>query len=585
VNSRVWVLLGLVYVVLLLFVGRLWQLQVIQYDQYATRSQGNYLRTEASLAPRGRILDRSGRVIATNRLAVDLKYKGGDILFKDRILALTGLKELPKVRGEPVDLMVNVPEALIPTLAELTAGEPNLQLVERMERVYPNPIAGPVIGYTALPSPEQVKDGYDPAELVGAAGLEAALEPYLRGTKGIQLSEVNARGQRVRVEEIKAPVAGQDVRLTINLSLQQAAQKAAQEALTDINRVRTQHGLPTVTQARGAIVAVDPTNGEILAMVTNPAFDPNLFGRRPRPNDQIRAIFTDKYQPTLNRAVLPYAPGSTYKLATSSMLLEDGYVTANTTFNCTPYIVFGGVRKNWSPRYWGPFTVKEAIAQSCNTWYYQAAILDPIPMVDKLAKRAGELGIGRPTGLEIAEGTGLVPTLEWKRRTNKAEPMWYPGETLSIFIGQGSNQVTPVQIARMLTTIVENGRQPEFHLVHSVGDQIKQPRFTQVPGTHWQDLKDGLRKTVTWGTARPILGNFPVPTGGKTGTAETPGKKLGNEHGWYMGYGPTDPADPHPPLVVVAFFENSGGGYDVALPAVKKVMSAYWKIGEEEASR
>ncbi|GEM85461.1 penicillin-binding transpeptidase domain-containing protein [Meiothermus granaticius] len=584
-NNRIWILLGLVYAVLLLFVGRLWQLQVIQYEQYATRSQGNYLRTEASLAPRGRILDRNGKVIATNRLAVDLKYKGGDILFKDRVLALIGLKELPKVKGEPVDLMVNVPEALIPTLAELTAGEPNLQLVERMERVYPNPIAGPVIGYTALPSPEQVKDGYDPAELVGAAGLEAALEPYLRGTKGIRLSEVNARGQRVRVEEIKPPVAGQDVRLTLDLNLQRVAQKAAQEALDDINRVRSQHGLPTVTQARGAIVAVNPENGEVLAMVTNPAFDPNLFGRRPRPIDQIKALFTDKYQPTLNRAVLPYAPGSTYKLVTSSMLLEDGYVTANTTFNCTPYIVFGGIRRNWSPRNWGPFTVKEAIAQSCNTWYYQAALLDPIGMVDKLAKRANELGVGRPTGLEIAEGTGLIPTLEWKRRTNKAEPTWYPGETLSIFIGQGSNQVTPVQIARMLSTIVENGRQPEFHLVYSIGNQVKAPRFTQVSGTHWQDLKDGMRKTVTWGTAQPLLGNFPVPTGGKTGTAETPGKKLGNEHGWYMGYGPTDPSDPHPPLVVVAFFENSGGGYDVALPAVKKVMSAYWNLAAGEASR
>jgi len=585
VNRRVWVLLGLVYAVLLIFVGRLWQLQVVQYEQYATRSQGNYLRTEPTIAPRGRILDRNGRVIATNRLAVDLKYKGGDILFKDRILALTGLKELPQVKGEPVDLMVNVPEPLIPTLAELTAGEPNLQLVERMERVYPNPIAGPVIGYTALPSPDQVKDGYDPAELVGAAGLEAALEPYLRGTKGIQLSEVNARGQKVRVEELKAPVAGQDVRLTIDLNLQQAAQKAAQEAVADINRVHTLHGLPTVTQARGAIVAVDPSNGEILAMVTNPAFDPNLFGRRPRPNDQIKALFTDKYQPTLNRAVLPYAPGSTYKLATSSMLLERGYVTAGTTFNCTPFIVFGGVRKNWSPRYWGPFTVKEAIAQSCNTWYYQAAILDPIPMVDKLAQRANELGLGRTTGLEIAEGTGLIPTLEWKRRVNKAEPMWYPGETLSIFIGQGSNQVTPVQIARMLTTIVEDGKQPKFHLVHEVGGQVTKPEYTQVPGQYWQVLKDGLRKTVTWGTSHPVLGNFPVPTGGKTGTAETPGKKLGNEHGWYMGYGPTDPNDGHPPLVVVAFFENSGGGYDVALPAVKKVMTAYWKVGEEVASR
>lgn len=584
-NSRIWILLGLVYCVLLLFVGRLWQLQVVQYQQYATRSQGNYLRTEATLAPRGRILDRNGKVIATNRLAVDLKYKGGPVLFKDRILALTGLKELPKVKSTPVDLMVNVPDALIPTLAELTAGEPNLMLQERMERVYPNPIAGPVIGYTALPSPEQVQDGYDPAELVGVAGLEAALESDLRGSKGIQLSEVNVRGQRVRVEEIKPPVAGQDVRLTIDLNLQNAAQKAAQEAVVNINKVKAQDGLPLVTQARGAIVAVDPRSGEVLAMVTTPAFDPNLFGRRPRPNDQIKTLFTDKYAPTLNRAVLPYAPGSPYKLVSSSMLLEDGYVSPSTTFNCTPYIVYGGIRKNWSPKNWGPFTVKEAIAQSCDTWFYQAAMLDPIGMVDKLALRANALGIGRPTGLEISEASGVVPTLEWQRRTFKRQPTWYPGQTLSLVIGQDSNQVTPVQLARMLSTIIENGRQPQLHLVREVGNQVTQPKFTQVPGQYWQALQDGMRLTVTWGTAHSVLGDFAVATGGKTGTAETPGKILGNEHAWYMGYGPTDPNDPRPPLVVVAFFENGGGGFDVALPAVKKVMEAYWKVGQPVASR
>ncbi len=584
-NARVWVLLGLFYLFLLLFVGRLWQLQVVQYEQYATRSQGNYLRTETSLAPRGRILDRNGQVIATNRLAVDLIYLGGEVHFKERILALAGLKELPKVEREPVELMVNIPEALIPTLAELTAGEPNLKLLERIERVYPNPIAGPVIGYTALPSQEQIKEGYDPEELAGAAGLEAALEAQLRGIKGVVLAEVNARGQRVRFEELKEPQAGTDVYLTLDLNLQRAAEQALHEGLEDVNRIRVRNGLPLASRTKGAIVALDPRSGEVLAMATAPAFDPNLFGRRPRPNDKIRELFTDKDRPTLNRAVNAYPPGSTYKLVTSSLALEAGYVTTQTAYRCSPFIVFGGIRRNWARYDMGMMTVEEAIAQSCNTWYYQVAMQDPIGMVDKLHKRALELGVGRPTGLEIGEQNGIVPTLQWKRQNIPRDPRWWPGETLSIAIGQGYNKATPVQIARMLATIAQGGRQPELHLVRRIGQQNIVRPIANVPGRHWKELQDGLRKTVTWGTAKHVLDNFPVATAGKTGTAQNETLTPGLEHAWYMGYGPVDPADPRPPLVVVAFFENGGEGSGVALPAARKVMAAYWKVGQEFALR
>lgn len=584
-NSRIWILLGLFYLMLLLFVGRLWQLQVVQYEQYATRSQGNYLRTETSLAPRGRILDRNGQVIATNRLAVDLIYSGGEVHFKERILAIAGLKELPKVEREAVELMVNIPDTLIPTLAELTAGEPNLKLLERIERVYPNPIAGPVIGYTALPSQEQLREGYDPEELVGASGLEAALEAHLKGIRGVVLAEVNARGQRVRFEELKEPQAGTDVYLTLDLGLQRAAEQALREGVEDINRIRVRNRLPLASRAKGAIVALDPRNGDVLAMVTAPAFNPNLFGRRPRANDQIRDLFADKDRPTLNRAVNAYPPGSTYKLATSSMALESGYVTTDTAFRCSPYIVFGGIRRNWARHDMGMMTAEEAIAQSCNTWYYQVSMLDPIGIVDKLHKRALELGVGRPTGLEIGEQTGIVPTLQWKRQNIPRDPRWWPGETLSIAIGQGYNKATPVQIARMLATIAQSGQQPELHLVRRIGNQTVQRPSTSVAGKHWKELKDGLRMTVTWGTAKHVLGNFPVTTAGKTGTAQNETMTPGLEHAWYMGYGPVDPADPRPPLAVVAFFENGGEGSGVALPAVRKVMAAYWKVGQDFASR
>lgn len=580
-NNRLVVLLLVVYIIMGLFATRLWQLQVVEHQKYALKSSDNTLRDEPIIPPRGRIFDRNGKLIADNRIAVDLIYRGGAILFKERILGLLGLAELPPLPSDQDEVVLknNLSDSLIPTLAELTAGQDNLELQTRIERTYPRPISGSVLGYVNLPNPEQVARGYDNNEYVGIQGLEAGLEEVLRGTKGVRRVEVDVRGERIREEVVVEPKPGQDVYLSIDLDLQRAAEKAILEAVDSINQGRVLLGLPKESVAKGAIVALDPRTGEVLAMASGPTFDPNLFVRRPSNNKLIAPIRLDPNNPMLNRAVQTYAPGSTFKLATSSMLLERNLVSNQTVYSCRAAITHGGVlRRNWARRDMGPMTNQDAIAQSCNTWYYQAVInAGALEVVDVLAKRSNELGVGRPTGLEVAERIGVVPTRAYKREVI-GEP-WFPGETLSYAIGQGQLTTSPAQIARMLTTIVMNGRQPELHLVRRIGTQPVMPKITQVAGTHWNDLKAGMRQTVTSGTARGVLGNFPVPTGGKTGTAET-NKRAGFEHAWYMGYGPTDPADPRPPLVVVAFFERAGEGSRVALPAVKKVMSAYWRVSE-----
>ncbi|HHO57755.1 MAG TPA: penicillin-binding protein [Oceanithermus profundus] len=576
--ERVRLLLALVYFVLLLLVGRLVQLQVFEHGKYATLAKGNHQRTETIPAPRGRIFDRNGTPIAANRIAVDLYYRGGPVRFASRILTILGLERLPEVPEgeEEVVLAANLPDAWVPTLAELTAGQPNLRLEERIERYYPNPIAGPVIGYVQGPTAADLKRGYERGDLVGRAGLEAALEETLRGRRGLKLVEVDVRGEVLREQVLAPPVPGRDVRLTLDLNLQRAAERALAEALADLNAGRKKLGLPPETVARGAIVAVDPTTGEVLAMATAPAYDPNLFTRRPTPASEIRALQNDPALPLLNRAVQAYTPGSTFKPVTASALLEAGLVSPATTFRCLPSIRFGGqTRRNWSPRDMGPMKVTDALAYSCNTWFYQAVIeAGPVETVEVIADRARALGLGAPTGLEIAEKRGLVPDKAWKRE-RFGEP-WYPGETLSVAIGQGPVLVTPAQLARAYAALY-TGRLPELHLVE------REVEAQRVPGRFFGVLRRGLRKTVTEGTARSRMEGFPVPTAGKTGTAETPGKRAGYEHAWYAGFGPWPPDGEHRPLVAVAFVENGGEGSRAALPVVKRIMAAFWGITGADA--
>ena len=575
-NSRIRGLLILVFAIILVLIGRLAQLQLVDYVSYATESRDNYIKTAAIPAPRGRIFDRSGLPIAENRYAVDLEYKGGPVLFAGRILGLLKLRRFPPVKGKPVVVATNIPDELVPTLAELTAGQKNLVLRRRIERYYPHPISGPVLGFVQLANVQDLKNGYLPDDVVGKSGLEAAYQDQLRGRPGLRSVEVNALGETVREKVLREPVPGKDLYLTIDYPLQMAAQKALSESVRWVNAWRKTHDFPPdVKVVRGAVVAIDPKSGAVLAMASVPGYDPNLFTQQPVPFD-ISKILSDPLHPMLDRAVSAYPPGSTFKPVTSSALLESGVVSPSTIFDCKTAIIYGGVvRRNWAKKDMGPMNIEQAIAHSCNTWFYQAVIKgQPTKLVDPIADRAKALGIGRPTGLALPQQNGFLPTLKNNRQlTNQP---WYPGNTLSVAIGQGQVLATPVQMARMLATIIENGHQPTLHLVEKIGDTPVVPPVTRVPGSYYAVLRRGLRLATTEGTAKLDFQKFTVPTGGKTGTAQVPGPHAPDS--WYIGYGPLKPSPKYPPLVVVAFVENGGDGSWVAMPIAKAVMAAYWHV-------
>jgi penicillin-binding protein 2 len=567
-------------VLLGLYVLRLYNLQIADYKKYTTMSKDNRLQPRTLRAVRGEIRASNGTVLVTNRNAVELVYKGGEVQQLERIARLAGLTlPLPQPTAGESEVVVkkDVPENSIVPLEEWLAGQQEvLELRYRVQRVYPAGLAGNLLGYMEPASEEDLTSGdYDRDDLVPQSGLEAGLEALLRGRHGEKLEEVDAKGRAVpgRDRIVREAERGHTVTLTIDPKLQRAAEKAIEEAKDEINVLNKRNKKRLIEKARGAIVAMNPKTGQILALAVGPKYDPNWFSTRPRDARAVAAVRDTQYLPTWNRAVKQFEPGSVFKLVTNSALLEAG--VGNLRFPCNSSYFFGGRPfRNWNrSRNMGVMDARLAIAWSCNTWYYQSAVnFGTIPFAETLAKRATEFGFGQTTGIELlGETPGKVPS---PSSTEADGRKWYPGVSLSFAIGQAEMRASPLQIARMLATIVNDGKRPELTVVKAIDGKPQAPKpMYQLSGTHWNTLKQGMRTTVTTGTAKQVLGDFPIPTAGKTGTAQNP-KGVHQDHAWYMGYGPFD----NPNLVVVAFFENGVEGSGIALPAVKKVMAAYWNI-------
>jgi penicillin-binding protein 2 len=562
--------------ILLVFLGRLYYLQVIRHFEFIASSENNTTDATVIRAVRGDIHAADGSVLATNRYAIELVYHGGEVKFLDRISRLAKIKlPLPIVTNkfEPAILTKDVPQDSIFPLQEWLAGQEKvIEVRERVERVYPSGLAGNLLGYMSQASAKDVEAGAALTDILPKAGLEFGLDKVLRGQDGLKNVEVDAARRVVSERVTKEATRGNTVTLSINPKLQRAAEQAIVEAKEGINRLNKRHGVPLVEYARGAIVALNPKTGQVLAFAVGPKYDPNWFSVKPTAKQGVKAQLDTKYQPMFNRMVNVWEPGSTFKLVTASMLLENGF--GNRVYNCPWHWFYGGrFWKNWARRNMGPYDARGAIANSCNTWYYQSAVgYGPERFVNDIAKRAKDFGFGQSSGIELlGEKFDAVPTVA----SEKANKTWDNGVPLNYSIGQRL-RANPLQIARMLATIVNNGKRPELTVIKAIDNKSIAPKpMTQISGKYWSLLKEGMLMTTRTGTAKEVLGAnvFPIVTAGKTGTAQSP-QGHNRDHAWYMGYGPFD----NPNLVVVAFFENGVEGSGVALPAVKKVMAAYWNI-------
>ena len=565
-----------VAMMIVLLVG-FWKLQVIQTGHYSDLAEKNQIRSIPIIAPRGPMLDRDGRVIVDSYPSFSILLLRDDpkLLQKSLPQVADGLQisqddlkqQLDAAKFEPkFEPIVIKPEASQADIAYVESHRADIPVLELMmvqRRRYPkNGWFASAAGYVGEVSPQQLEhsDGhYRPGDIVGKAGLERQYNDLLEGTDGMRRVIVNSVGKMVRTLDDVEAVPGKPIQLTIDSDLQQIAE-------TDL------------TDKRGAIVAMDARNGEILAYVSHPTFDPNDFAVR-IPTKEWADLNSDAATPLLNRVIqAQLAPGSVFKIVTATAMLESKAIPENSTVFCPGYGTFyGRVFKCWvyGKSSHGVVDFHKAIVQSCDIFFYTMGMRLGI---DKLAYYGSGLGLGKKTGIDLpSEETGLMPSEEWVQRVYHRK--WYPGETISVAIGQGAVTATPIQLARMIAGVASGGNLVQPHLYKNLHGKID--RFPISEDTV-EKVTDGMYGVVNegGGTAYHVrLQN--VEFSGKSGTAQVIGydlrSRLGKEkefkdNAWFVGYAPKR----NPEIVVAVLVQGGGHGGEASAPIARDIVKAYY---------
>jgi penicillin-binding protein 2 len=599
---------------------RLWALQVISGERYLEDARNNQIRPYRAPAPRGSIVDRNGTVIVANVPGTLVQLwpaalEGVPEVDRERMLRrLARLLELPprEIRralaaGEsdpltPVTIDESVAERKIDYLLEHQAQFPGVQIAQTHLRDYKQgKIGAQILGYVGEVTKEQLETmgpkGYVAGDRIGQTGVEAAYDQFLRGTPGVGRVYVDALGRVTSARQFsQLPEAGNNIRLTIDAELQ----RTAEEALDYGIRLALDDG--EWAADGGALIAMDPRTGEILALASNPSFDPRVYVGRVSQKELKALAAPSANHPTLNRAVSGvYPPGSTFKPVTALAALQEGLVQPDELIQCTgKEVIDGQTFMNWDPFANEPMMLTTALAASCDTYFYQVAMRFYVREDAPLQKWARRFGFGHKTGIDLGpEEAGLVPTIAWKQRYFKhpIDKIWTSGDSVQLSIGQGDFLATPLQMTRFYALIANGGKLVEPHIVKSVEEPrregepavVLQPYLMKPPKDVGLDpaalriVREGLFDAAhaPYGTSTSIFGSFPVPIAGKTGTAEKfvrmPGFSGLRDQAWWCGYGPYD----KPELVVCAVIENGGHGGTAAAPAALKVFEKHFKVDPE----
>jgi penicillin-binding protein 2 len=630
---RVALLGALVVIGFVALLLRLWALQVLAGPQYAARATANQLRTVRVEAPRGSIEDRNGNILVTNKqvTAVELWPSGLPKIYSRRVRELRTLADLTRVNVrqitrqivqrrkagdllDPIVVRAEAPAPMLTYLEERAGAFPGVTLARSYIRKYPHgSLAAQLLGYVNQISLDQLQTlgraGYAPGDEVGQSGVEAKYNTYLFGVPGTARVRVDSLGRPRSMQTLATqPQPGQTVRLTLDTGLQLTAQNALKYGI-QLARNNKQWAADG-----GAIVAMSPKDGSILALASSPTYDPSVYSGRVT-NQRLAAqgligkSALAKNYPSLDRALDgTYPPGSTFKPLTAIAALQEHLIKPKVLYPCTgtyksPDDSSHHVFHNWDPFVYQGMNLPTALAYSCDTYFYQAgnAFYElPADRGQPLQKWARRFGFGHKTGVDVGpEAGGLVPTIGWKHRMYtkgndvnwRVDRLWKPGDSITLAIGQGNLLVTPLQMARLYAAIANGGKLVTPHVLNDV----ENPNGTIVPTTapaaprpipgldpaYVKDVQQGLYMGThdTFGTSYGVFGNFPIPIAGKTGTAEkvvtpVPGYTHNESQSWWCGYGPTY----DPKIVVCAVIENGGEGGAAAAPAAERVLSKFFGV-------
>ena len=585
-------LVGVLILILIIYVLRLWQLQILNGARYRYLSENNRVRLEEIPAPRGIIFDRHGIPLVENRPAYHLMLVREDVPDLDGTLEQVATicgnapDELRKIVEDnkatrsfvPLRLMADIDRDCLARLEARRLRLPGVFIRVEPRREYKfNGSAAHVIGYLSEVSEEELKKDeykqYAAGESVGKIGVERGLEPYLHGKSGGRQVEVDAVGRRIRLLSETLPIPGRNLWLTIDAGLQRKVESILSDHI-------------------GAIVALDPKSGSILAMASSPTFDQERFVRGLKAKDW-NEMSADPSHPLLNRAVnAAYPPGSTYKPIMELAGLQEGAINARSHLSCPGFFRFADRNyRCWKETGHGSVDPHRAIVESCDVFFYQLGMKLG---VDRIARYAGLFGLGEKSGVELRpESPGLIPTSEWKKRAKGVA--WQKGETISISIGQGFDLATPLQMAVAYAAIANGGTLWQPHVVGriegshpedvtEVGGRVR--RKIPVAPEYFKMVQAALAGVVNEdrGTAKQIR-MASIRIAGKTGTAQVVrmpdnvSRKLlaritkdqERDHAWFVSYAPAE----DPAIVVSVLVEHGGHGSSTAAPLARQVIAAY----------
>lgn len=580
-RSLVWFRYFIIATLSILFI-RLFSLQIIEKGKLYKLSEANRIQLFFDPAPRGIIYDRNGKVIVRNIGSFSVLFSPTNLAREETEEILKKLSEilnlnyhlmLAKVHSsirQPLNsilLAENVPRPKVFCLAEEKVNLPGVNIEVQPKRHYLHRnFASHLLGHLGEIGPKELRAlsraGYKLGDIIGKSGVEKIYDNSLRGMSGGRQVEMDARGRQLRIISSVLPEEGNSLILTLD----ERIQKLCEDSLKG---------------KTGAICAINPANGEVLALVSKPDFDPNLFTERLSPS-RTQELFTDPGLPMFHRAIQSqYAPGSLFKIVTAIAALEEGIIGVDETMGCRGSLQIGDREfKCWKKKGHGRLDIVQAIAKSCDVFFYQLGLRVG---GDKIAKYARMLGLSKKIGISLpSEARGLVPDSTWKKLYTGE--VWYPGDTANMSIGQGYLEVTPLQMASLISLVANGGIIYKPFVVKKIidgqGNVIKtfQPEVigeVKISSGTLSIVRRGLREAVLSGTSQAVKFKR-LSVAGKTGTAENP---HGEDHAWFICYAPEET----PIIALAVLVEHGGHGASAAAPLARQILNGIFTLkGEKE---